>query len=360
MRNLITSAVMSALVAEGAGGSVNVNDATVANSAAEAAVRADEAAKVGQKECGRLALKVLKTDVKSAANTSEGIFSVFQASEDWMEADVAIQWAENRLMEEFKVKSMAELCRVSGVKQFSYVTIRSTMLAAIRNAEDWVAKLTEYYQWTYDQLSPEDKAKNALETVPDGFLNPWSSRYSEKTSDEKPVTRFNRDRRLAQDSVSRLESLKKIHADAKKKADADAAGRLQTTMQSASAVADTAPAGSGGSVQGMASGSREASSLTPPVRHEFSLLTNAVHAAADILPDSVVVAALAECGDKIRSAIEQQRNAERLKASEAGRKPIGTLEATDDDVSDLPDLTPEDTANIADLEASDGPSAAEA
>lgn len=361
MRNLISSAVMAAVAGDPAlgGAPVNTDNPAIANSAA---AQAAEAAKAEQSECGRKALQVIRADIKSAAKISEGVFEVIQAAQDWAEADTAFAAAENRVMHDFKVKSMAELARVSGVKQFSYVTIRSTMISAVQDAEKLCKQLQEYYDFSYANMSKEDQAKNAHESVPDGFLNPWSSRYG-KTCDEKPVTRFNRDRRLASDSVAKLDSLKRMHQQARDRAEADAKSRLQTTMQNASGTEDSAPAGSGGTAQGFSSGTRQASDLSVVMRQNLGQVINAVNSAADVLPDEMVIPILTRCADEIIILVEQARQNERDKASEAGKRPVGRLEdnaGTDDESeTELPELTPTDIRNIDEVNQHDGPSAAE-
>lgn len=297
----------------------NLDPTVIAKEAADAAAKLDASIAV------QTAVRVIKTDIKSAAGTSKGCFEVIRAASDWAEAGSAFNFAERKILQTMKLGSMSELAKISGVKQLSYVSIKNVMLAAVQNADVLAKDLQAYYDWSYGQMSKEEQATNAQEFVPDGFLNPWSSRYAD-TADEQGATRFNRDRRLATDALGKLKQAKEIARKARDASEKEAKAKLAATMASAiGAGGDSAPAGSGSTVQGFASGTRSSTGregLSVVVLRELNLLTNAVHAAAEVLSDVEVIPLLTGCHDAIRARIQQHHDAVRAEAAKQGNRPV--------------------------------------
>lgn len=325
-----------------------------ANAQAQAKAAADAITKAEQSEAVKLARKLINADIKAAAGVSEAVFAVILACQDWDEADLAFIIAEKAVLKEKGADSMAELARISGVKQFSYVNIRSTMLAAVKASDKLTLDLQSFYDWNYEQMSSEDQAKNAKEYVPDGFLNPWSNRYR-STDDEKPVTRFNRDRKLATDALGKLDAAKRIASKAKASADKAAAERLQNAMATAAGTADNAPAGSGQTAQGMASGTRGGRVLSIVVQQALNLLINAAHHASDYLADSEVLPILGNAADKLEALIAAEVELERKKMaadSASHDNPVGgeQSELEDGEMSKLPDLDPADDSEMTEAD----------
>lgn len=317
---------------------------TQADSTEMAKVAAEAAAKLDASVAVQTAIRVIKTDIKSAAGTSKGCFEVIRAASDWAEAGSAFVVAERKILQALKVGSMSELAKISGVKQLSYVSIKNVMLAAVQNADILGKDLQAYYDWSYGQMSKEEQAANAQEHVPQGFLNPWSSRYAD-TADEQGATRFNRDRRLATDALGKLKQAKEIARKAREAAENDAKTKLAATMTAAAAAVDNAPAGSGQTVQGFSGGTRTTSreGLSVVVQRELNLLVNAVHAAAEVLSDVEVIPLLSGCHDAIQARIQQHHDDVRAEAAKQGNRPIieGIVE---------PKLTDEEKRTATDAE----------
>lgn len=291
-------------------------------SADVAKLAASEAAKVESTTAYKTAVKVINTDLKNAANTSEGIFLVIQQCQNWQEADSTFRLAENNLIAKYRetdptIRTMADLCRASGVTQLSYTSIKNTLIGAVKEADVWCANLQKLYDFQYDGKSKEDQAKDGKETVPDGFLNPWHSRYQKRVADdEKPVTVFHRDRRLAQGALKALDQAEKLQAKARKEAEQRANDRLAESLRGASATADNAPAGSGGTAQGFSGGHRSAAStLSMVLQGAMNQFINAVHSASTLLADSDVLPIIGNATDKLVALVEAEKEAERVKVA---------------------------------------------
>lgn len=353
----------------------------VSNATEVARLAAEQAAKLATSAACVLAKKVINADIRSAKNVSRGVFDVIRACSSWAEAKSAFEVAENQLMEEKKVKTLSALAQETGVKQLSYVSIKNSMLADINSDEKLRSDLTDLYQFQYNAKTREEQAQDALETVPDGFLNIWSRRYND-TDDESGATRFNRDRKLAKDSLAQLQTLKKIQEKARKQEEANAKERLAESMRRASGATDNAPAGSGQTAQGIAGSTagqvarQNGRTLSHVVTTALGLFTNAVWAASDCLADSEILPLMGDATDKILALVEVERSKERQRTAELSRehnRPVAFAENDNDDqtsledgdMSALPDLEPEeeltdtDRALIEEIHSQDGPSAAE-
>lgn len=315
---------------------------SVANAQAvqnQAADLAAQAAKAEASEAVILAKKVIKGDMKRAAETSKGIFEVIRTASDWAEAKSAFEIAENRICQEYKVGSMAELQRETGVTQFSYVSIKNSMLKAANESEKLGKDLDALYAFEYEGMSKEDQAKNAQEHVPEGFLNPWHSRYKD-SDDEKGVTRFNRDRRLATNALSTLEKGRKARAKERQAAEQKAAERHQDAMRQAAGTADTAVAGSGQTEQGIAGATAGRSvtggrTLSVVLQREYGLFTNALYAASEELSDAAIIPILTRAHDELVAMKAAAQEATRKLASTQGNKPVVMLEGIEEVQADL-------------------------
>lgn len=332
-----------------------------------AAAAADAQARMESGEAYKTAVKVINTDLKNAANTSEGIFKVIQQCQNWQEADSTFRLAENNLIAHYRktdtsIKTMADICAVAGVKQLSYSQIKNQLIATVKESEALCENLQKLYDFQYESMSPDEQAKNARDTVPEGFLNPWHSRYQKRVpDDEKPITVFNRDRRLATGSLKALEQAQKLQARARKEADARATERHQEALRQAAASADTAPAGSGGTAQGFSSGTRQGRILSVVVQQALNLLINAVHSAEQYLADSEVLPILGNAHDKLQALIEAERILEREKTAAQSRShdnpvALGIDDGTeqtdleDGDMSVLPDMDPADDSDMTEAD----------
>lgn len=347
---------------------VQANAQSQSKQAAIAAAKAaaDAQAQIETTGAYKTAVKVINTDLKNAANTSEGIFSVIQQCQNWQEADSVFRLAENNLIAHYRktntsIKTMADICELSGVKQLSYSQIKNQLIATVKEADALCENLQKLYDFQYESMSTEDQAKNARDTVPDGFLNPWHSRYQKRVpDDEKPVTVFNRDKRLATGSLKALEQAQKLQAKARKEADARATERHQEALRQASGTADNAPAGSGGTAQGFASGTRGGRVLSVVVQQALNMLINSVHSAEQYLADSEVLPILGNAHDKLEALIEAERVLERAKTAEQSRshdRPValgiddGSEEQTELEPGDHKVTRGEDLPDVPTLEA---------
>lgn len=321
------------------------------------------AAKVESTGAYKTAYKVINTDLKNAAGTAEGIFAVIQQCQNWQEADSTFRLAENNLIAHYRktdasIKTMQDLCRMSGVSQLSYSQIKNVLINAVKESDALVLNLQKLYDFQYEGKSNEDKAKDGHETVPEGFLNPWHSRYTKRVDDdEKPVTTFQRDRRLAQGALKALDSAQKLQTKERLAAEKRATERHAEALRAATATADTAVAGSGQTPQGMAGATvgrvqAPGRTLSVVLQREYGLFTNALYSASDELPDAVVIPIISQCTDALVALVAAAKEATRRQAAEHGTRPVavgisepGEQEMQDGDVqitaADLPDV-PED------------------
>lgn len=338
-----------------------------AQAQAEAADKAAKAKALDQSEAVKTATKTIKDDIKRTAGVSRGVFHVLRSASDEGECKAAFVRAETNVMKEFSteertIKTMKDLCEVSGVKQFAYTSILSSMITASIGREKLVKELQGYYDWVYSQMSKEDQAKHGHDFVPEGFLDPWSKRYA-NTDDEEGFTRFNRDRRLAVNAESRLNEAKRTATKAREQAEAQLKRNLANEMAKSGATADTAPAGSGGTAQGMQSGTRQSGQLSAVVQASLNLVINQVHAAKGLIEDEVLLPILTRCHDDIVILISQKRDAERDAASAAGARPViqAIVEQTEPEILEQGELQPSqeghdengDPADPADMGAAD-------
>lgn len=372
LSNYRNYAVMAFVQAEVGTQSVEAMQANAQSQAKQAAMAAaaklaDDDAKMTTSEAYKTAVKVINTDLKNAANTSEGIFKVIQQCDSWGHADSVFRRAENDLIAHYRktdtsIKTMADICALAGVKQLSYSQIKNGLIATVKEADALCENLQKLYDFQYESMTADEQAKNARDTVPEGFLNPWHSRYQKRVpDDEKPVTVFNRDRRLATGSLKALEQAQKLQARARKEADARATERHQEALRQAAASADTAPAGSGGTAQGFSSGTRQGRILSVVVQQALNLLINAVHSAEQYLADSEVLPILGNAHDKLQALIEAERILEREKTAAQSRShdnpvALGIDDGTeqtdleDGDMSVLPDMDPADDSDMTETD----------
>lgn len=322
--SILRTTVSSLILSAGAAGEMATQ--TEGTPAEVARKAADAAAKLEASEAVALATKVISADIRSATNTSKGVFHVIRASQDWATAGSAFDVAERKILQKEGCANMSELCRKYSIEKFPYVSIRNLLLAVVETTKqkELVDSLQSLYDFQYESMSKEDQAKNAHESVPENFLNIWSHRYDDR-DDESGSTRFNRDRKLAVESAKKLSQLQKMHADARKAEEKKAQERLQESMRNSTATGDTAPAGSGQSPQGIAGatvGGRQQhgrdTTFSVVLQREYGLLTNALYAAADKLPDAVIIPVLTRCIDELVILAAQADEETRARAAEKG------------------------------------------
>lgn len=314
---------------------------------AEAAKLAVEAAILKDStEAITILKRTIKDDVRNATRTSKGIFEAIVLAGDFSEVKGIFAKAEQQLVEDFRkenaeIKTFADIGKISGTGTLSYTNIKNTMLKAINEAEELCKQLQAYYDFQYECMTKAEQAEHAHKYVEEGFLNPWHSRYAKRTADdEHGSTKFNRDRKEANEAKGLHDSLKRERDRAKAKADEAAAQRLQEAAKRAGTVADNAPAGSGQTAQGMAgatagrihTGGR---TLSVVLQREYSLLSNAIFSASDKLPDAAIIPILTRCTDALR-ALEGQPEQTVLEPGEV--KPSETAGEDDEGMSALTDL----------------------
>lgn len=351
-----------------------MNVETSSKEVIEAAKKAVEAQDDADKSVAvQEAIKTINSSVKNAASVSAGVFQVMLVSKKIEDAYGAFETAERSVIQHYKktnpsIKTMKDIADITGVSAFSYTSIRNAMLKAASDADHLCTQLQALYDFQYDNMSKEDQAKEAHQFVEDGFLNPWHARYVKRTpDDEAGHTKFNRDRRLAEGSLKALNEAKRVQVKARKAADQRASEKLAADLAKATATADTAPAGSGGTAQGMASGtgSRHTEILSLVLRTHMGMLTNAVHRASEYLADSEIIPLLGTLTDKLNALcdaeieVERKRTAELSKSHDNPVAPLGVEEPAEqteleagDVVRELPDIEA-DPASAANLSETD-------
>lgn len=302
--------------------------AELAKMAAQAQTEAEKT------EAVKVAVRVIKADVKSTAGVSEGVFQVFITSKDSDAAAAAFVTAERQLVREWQktdptIKSMGDIAKASGVSNFSYVSIKNTMQAAVDSAELLCNQLQAWYDFNYDNMSEADQAKNAHDMVPEGFLNPWHTRYAKRNDDdEKGSTKFNRDRREAEAALKNLDNARKVKIKADKEAELRLQARLAADAARSTVTEDIASTGSPQTPSGIAgatTGARQAvqDALSVVLRGELSLFINALQGASEHLPDSVLVPIVARATDALVTLTSQAKDELRARATEHSKRPSG-------------------------------------
>lgn len=304
--------------------------------------------------------RVIKDDVRNASKTSKGVFEAIVLAGDLAECKGIFAKAEEQLVQEWKkeneaIKSFSDIGKISGTGTLSYTNIKNTMLKAVNEADELVKQLQAYYDFQYECMTKAEQAENAHKVVEEGFLNPWHSRYVKRTEDdEHGSTKFNRDRKEANDAKGLHDSAKRERDRAKAKAEEEAAKRLAEAAKRSGMVADNAPAGSGSTAQGFAGGTRGDVVLSAVVQSGFNMLKNAVFSASQYLADSEVLPILANAHDKLVALVEAEKEIERKKTADQSRShdnPVGEqTELEDGEVSLLPDLDPSDDSDMTDAD----------
>lgn len=291
--------------------------------------------------------KIILRSAKESGTLSAELFAFFRECEDEIMADNTLRVAEGRVlksMNESGVKTMADLAALSGVKQLSYVSLKSNLVGTSKNSAELCQTLQDWYDFE------ETHNKEPGKIVADGFLNIWSNRYkpAEGRNAGSGSTLFFRDLRVVQKAKRDLAAGKKrIAKDSAKGGTTDASG--------------VTPAN--GVDGGMRSGGRQKGTLSEVVQLCLNNLITKVHNSFGTVSDDFMVAVLKQAETEIGN--EAYRIHQEQSASASSNKPSQSIadalkgvienEPQHGDVvpesgesDDMPELSEEDLKNIED------------